>query len=635
MEARLERARTEATRRLKDALPSAALYTVLFASIIAIFGTSFTMVISPLIVVFRSRRSKPLSLAQLPRIWIVLLGLNLLSYLATVNLVLCVLLNAAVPFALVIIMTNQFAPKAYFGYVMLFAFLELRPVTPEDLLLQLACTAFSAGIAVCALAIAQWWNGRGTDRERELSEGLEQLADLLDRLGEGEPAANLTADLSKLERRFDRLCYTKQHLFRAPGADAIRDYMYATLFQRAIYLISDSAWQQGKEERVDVSALHDIAALLRQVRRADTPEKRAVIRRCLLMLLDMVELPEGRLRVFFRSFLHMLMLIVSDAHERRGHLRYRFASPNDIMDSLRRHLDPDAFECRFATRLAVVMTVSSAINMVWGFNHLYWLPLNAFLLLMPSYEESAHRMRTRPLGTAIGCVATFAVSHVITGPLGVYAFSMVMILLLYACTPGSWIQAVFATSFALMMASLTMEETTAMALRLLFVVAATGLVLVVNRFVLPSSRDRIYEGNKRQLFGINVEYWDFVRRSINLHVPLHRSGELLAAFHLVYEEAYTYTQDIDDEALRAAEQRRLVTLWHMFSEVEQVEYLVQSGELGEIDQALLHRIALRLRQRPTTVTPHGPVQELIEAVRSKDLRYALDHYVENGTSLVQ
>ena len=296
-------------------------------------------------------------------------------------------------------------------------------------------------------------------------------------------------------------------------------------------------------------------------------------------------------------------------------------------------IDPDAAQFRFATRLAAVMATTSTISLLWGFEHVYWLPLNAFLLLMPSYEESAHRMRTRPVGTALGCILVFACGHVVQGTLAVYAFCMVMILFVYACTPGSWQQAVFSSSFALMMASLTIGEATAMALRLLFVLLAVAIVLVVNRFVLPSRRERIYEGNKRQLMRIEDAYWDLVAASVVRHVPLHRSGEMLSAFHLVYEEAYAYAQGLDDAAERSRETGRLVVLWHMFSEVEQVEYLVQSGELPEGDLALVRTLAMRLKGRPAVSSTSPATVALIDEAASDDLRYALRRYVENGRRL--
>lgn len=629
--------RQEATDRVRDALSSAAIYTWLFATIAVLFGTRYMLIISPIVVIFRGKRKKTYQLSIAVKIVATLLILNVLAHIATLNLALSVLLNILVPFLLVIVQSSQFAPKAYFGYVMAYVFLELKPLSTDDFLTQLTVTAYAACVLAVVLIIMHWWKGRSArkrDPEVELNQSLDTLANLLDRLAEGESGERITQEFARLEHAFDLLCFNSRKLFRSPDRTQLRYYLYATLFQRAEYLLSDSAWQKGAESYDDLGALHDVAALVRQVRAAKTPQEYAVIRRCLQMLLDMVNMPEGRMRVFFRSLLHVLMLVCSDAPKRRRHLTWKMAPLREILEGFGRHLTPDSFEFRFAMRLSIVMVASFSLSILLGMDHAYWIPLNAFLLLMPSYEESAHRMRTRPIGTALGCILAFMASHALDSVLGIYAFCMLMIAMVYCCTPGSWVQASFATTFALTMASLTMDETQAMALRLLYVIIAVALVLVVNYLVLPSRRNLIYRANRRQLFRMCGVYWEFVRQSVVRHMPLHRSGELLSDFHLVYDEAYAYVKDMEDEAERTREHDRLVTLWHMFSEVEQVEYLVQSGELSDRDQDLLVQIARRLKERPAPAREGCVAVALIDQVISRDLRYALEHYVDNGFKLV-
>ncbi|HJG31247.1 MAG TPA: FUSC family protein [Collinsella ihuae] len=623
----------QAKERLSDALSSGALYTLLFASIIALFGSTYTMIISPIIVIFRTKRNVAFSTSLLGRILITLPFLNILSYIATLNIVCCIALNIIVPFLLVVIQSNQFDQKAYFGYVMAFVFLELIPHTPDEFMVQLASTVFATVVLVVVLYVTRWYKGRSRDPERELDESLGHLAELLDRLADGESPALLSQEFLKLEKTFDRLCFSSRKLFQEPNRTTLKYYLYATLFQRAIYLLSDPAWRSGREHDVDLSVFHHVAAMVRQVRAASTPAECAAVHRMLKMILSMVDLPEGRTRIFFHSVLHTLMLITSQAPERRRHLPWRVAPLRDIAANFIHHLDSDSFEFRFATRLSVVLVITCSMSMLWSANHVYWVPLNAFLLLMPSYEESTHRMRTRPLGTAIGCIVVFAASHIIHDPLAVYCFCMVMILLVYACTPGSWVQAIFATSFALMMTSLTIDETTAMALRLFYVLMAVGIVLVINYLVLPSKREKIFECNKRQLNGIIKAYWGFVERSVTEHVELRISGEMLSAYHLVYDEAIAYVRALDDEEVRDYEESRLVTRWHMFSELEQIEYLVQAGELDDEDLALVRHIALTLKDRTMPMSRSYLPGKLIPQIHSEDLRYALEHYMANRIKL--
>lgn len=88
------------------------------------------MVVSSTTTLFQIRRQRNNTGTYYIKLLFITLLLGMLAYLASRNVVLCVLLNFTVPFALVFFQSDQFAPKGYFGYAMTFVFLELRPPTP-------------------------------------------------------------------------------------------------------------------------------------------------------------------------------------------------------------------------------------------------------------------------------------------------------------------------------------------------------------------------------------------------------------------------------------------------------------------------------------------------------------------------
>lgn len=174
------------------------------------------------------------------------------------------------------------------------------------------------------------------------------------------------------------------------------------------------------------------------------------------------------------------------------------------------------------------MTISCTVSLLWDFEHTYWFPLHAFLLLQPSYEDSAHRMVTRPIGTAIGCLLVHLVyPHLLSTPV-VFLFSLVMISLMYCCTPGTWVHPIFSTSFALTMATLTLAETEAIQLRLFYLAMAVLLVLIVNHFFLPNRREQQFRSNLRELTRLQGVYWRLVRRSLREDLDPAIFCELLA-----------------------------------------------------------------------------------------------------------
>ena len=120
-------------------------------------------------------------------------------------------------------------------------------------------------------------------------------------------------------------------------------------------------------------------------------------------------------------------------------------------------------------------------------NHVYWFPLNAFLLLQPSFEDSEHRLVTRPIGTALGCLVVALVEPFLPTVPMQFAFAFLMMFFMYCSTPGTWGQPIFSTSFALILASMSMQDNTLIWLRIAYVITAVLLVSVASVIGLPTT----------------------------------------------------------------------------------------------------------------------------------------------------
>ena len=620
-------------QRAVNMVPVIMLYVVLFCGITALFGVGHMMVISCAVCIFMNRKVRENNASMCAAIFFMMILLAVLAYVATLNLFWCILLNATVPFALVLTNMNRVMPKGYFGFVMTFVFLELRPLPFDEFLIQLQTVVFAAAVLVAAIALWHAWQQR-THPGDITSASLDALADILDRMAAGEHGHEIARECLELEREFDRLRIKRHHALRQRDRREYAYTMYAILFQRLVYLHSDDAWRAELGERVDPDMFHELALIVRQVRAARTPEDYARIARIIQIILYVVEVPAGRMRVFFRSFLHMLVLILrveSSPAAQAPRAPWRAVPWRELVEDARQSINLDSFEFRFACRLSVVLVISCSLNLVLGIEYFYWITLNSFILLMPSYEESTHRMRTRPVGTAIGCVASMAIAHLLPSTFALFAVSLTLIACMYCCTPGSWVQAVFATTFAMLMVSLTLDTATAAWMRLLSVLIAVGLVLLVNRFVAPSRRDRVFTGNIHLLEDQLQTYWQYVRDTIYGEVDLARSGELLTQFHLIYAEALDFADSLPDEGAREATRERLATLWRMFAEVEAVEYIaVADDKVEDRDLGTLWRMAGVFHDRPRSDAAYDLLRRLAASMRCRSLAYTLDHYIDDG-----
>lgn len=249
-----------------------------------------------------------------------------------------------------------------------------------------------------------------------------------------------------------------------------------------------------------------------------------------------------------------------------------------------------------------------------------------------SWKDSAHRMVTRPIGTAIGCVLVHLAYPHLPGMAGVFLFSLVMISIMYCCTPGTWVQPIFSTAFALTMATLTLEESEAIQLRLLYLAMAVVLVLIVNRFFLPNRKEQQFKSNLRELTRLQGVYWHLIRRSLREPFNSAVFCELLSQFHMVHHAAHLYAQQLP-EAEAQRYHRLLLTFWSMFSQLEQIGCLIQSELIQEADYGLLDELAGRIARSIS------PLQSSIadidpNAVHQPDLRHFLERYLANGRTLL-
>lgn len=199
-----------------------------------------------------------------------------------------------------------------------------------------------------------------------------------------------------------------------------------------------------------------------------------------------------------------------------------------------------------------------------------------------------------------------------------------MISLMYCCTPGTWVHPIFSTSFALTMATLTLEESEAIQLRLLYLAMAVVLVLIVNHFFLPNRKEQQFRSNLRELTRLQGVYWHLIRRS--LREPLDSSifCELLSQFHMVHHAAHLYTQQLPEQETQYYHSLLLI-FWAMFAQLEQIGCLIQSELIQEEDYGLLDELDGEIaRSVSPSVPPSRP------SIRQSDLRRLLELYLANG-----
>ena len=620
-------------KKWREAFPVNLFFLLVSVFILRIFGTEYALTIAAITVLFQSRMDRENTPSYFLRLLVGNLLLCLLGIAATLNIFLCVLLNLAVPFTLVLLQSDQFTPKGYFPYAMCFAFQELRPPEPSAYGTQLLVMALCTLAAILALEIYADWSSRPEGGIQSAQECMDILAGLLERMARGEKGEALSRELYELEKTLHGLAHLQRTSWSGGDGEQIFDLL-GTLVQRAAYLSSDAGWQEGVLPPEWEGRLLDLAGLVREAGNEFGREDREALIRRAQTLLETVVLPDGRLRIFYRGFLRILILVLQRAEAVSEPQPLQTISWGLLRSRLQDRLRLDSIQGRFALRLAVVMTISFTVSMLWDVERSYWFPLHAFLLLQPSYEDSAHRMRTRPIGTAIGCLVVALVYPHLPGTIAAFLFAFFMGVCLHCATPGTWYQPIFSTSFALTLASMTSAVPVLVYYRIFCLLLAIALVLVINRFLLPTRKVDQLRMNVKTLFLLHRHYWDIIRVSLRETVDLTVTSAILTQFHLIYDESLA---DLTQSGLpdQAPCRELLLTMWNLFAELEQMEYCIQTGLVEQEEYLFLDALAEELGDQ--VYPPQSGLLELAPQItfQGELMNDLFQRYMENISKMIR
>ena len=578
------------------ALPIILFFLFLFYSTILLFGISYSILVSVVTILFKVNYRKSFTVRQL----MVLVGtqflMALLSFFASLSLPLCILLNLIVPFLLVFLQTSQFNQLGYFANAMCFVFLQLRPVGREGLALQMAALAY--GLAV--LTIVQLFcslRNKKNDHFAPAKRGLLLLADAL--RAQIEPKAHATEQgkpsdspaSGQAEPIFPILQGLYGEAYKSRGLTYVVSprgkiqYMFALLFQRAVYFLTNpyQASMLSDPNRHDL-----LERLARYMETAGTDgfEQEELVRTGGELLAEVEECDEIPC-IFIQNFLRLFLLILDNIRQDGGKQSshgWKLPSYRRPLKKLFGQIKADTFETRFALRLSAVLTIGFAYSMISQANHGYWLVLNAFLLLRPMYEESATRIKTRFIGTLAGCLILQLLLPLFHGTGWHFLLATFMAVGLYMETAGTWQQALFSTCFALTLTTLALPQMLAAELRILYVVSAMVLVLLVNRFVFPTHQKGQFRYNLYQLFHIHHVYLRLLESSLAAPLDYGVICDVQIHYHLIHDQIIQYLKKAGSED-SAFIKKLLWISWHMISEAEQMLFLINNRKTRTVNSA--------------------------------------------------
>ena len=613
-----------------NALPVILFFISSFFLLYLLFGLHYVVAVPPMAAFFNAERRKSST-----SYYILIFHETLLLFLASLgslNVWIVTILNILVPFVLVFTQSSQFNPKGYYTYMLLFVYMSFVPPRNQNefIFMLLSLWLLTAYMAAILFFIRKHAKGRKAEKI-SIQELLSELSELTKLMIDPER-------IKELKVRFWTLTYrisgNRKSFSALSSEDTQIENIMSTLLQRFSYMISGDDWQD-ELDAMHIAELRKLSDFLHETSKSIGTAWQSERIDHAQYLLDTMRLPEGHIRIFIRSILHMVDYMLNVMEESHDSGRKRINWKN-IGHEIAIRFTNESFEMRFALRLAIVMALSGIANYLIPMTHSYWIPLNAFLLLQPSSEDSSYHMRTNPLGTFIGCLTEYLIYPFLPGVGGEITFALVMISLMYCSIPGTWYHPAFHTCYTLTLALMTLGETTAISLRLLYLAIAFLIVFIVNRFFFPIRQSSQFRYSIKALFKLHNSYWNIIRRGLISETDLSVSTDILTDFHMYYEDAATYIRKHpDDESYKELE-NALIILWHMFAELEQIHYLVRikSIQSNETEQIIHLITAIQKDFYPIIRQEDFPALYKEIKLQYNDIALVIRDYLRNAEKLL-
>lgn len=568
------------------ALPVILFFLLLFYTVIVFFGVQYVLVVSFMTVLFKFESQKKQTPRSLTMLVVIQCALCVLSFVATRNIYTCILLNIAVPFVFVFLQSTQFNQKGYYSSLMGFVFLQLRPVDWKGFIGLTHVMAYAICVIVISLLISSYVKKRHTDFQMA-RKGIQQLSLLMDEVCHGLPLKQTVEDFIALQQNMQKVTYNSRGRSYLMNGEGKIYYMFTLLFQRSTYFLSSIHQKQTHPY------LSELSKLLAQSTDFSLENNQATIEKAFALKVC-VEDRSDNIALFMTNFLNLYILILKEVTTidvTKPQKDWEVPHHEKLFPSIKSRLKFDAFELRFAFRLALVLAFGFTFSLSSGINHAYWLPLNAFLLLQPMYEDSTRRLKNRFIGTCVGCLFLYFILPHFAGTPGHFLVATCMVVCMYCSVPGTWMQALFSTSFALTLASMAMKETFAIELRLTFVCCAIVIVLLVNKFFFPTSATGMFHDNIRKMFHIQQSYVQMLYLSLYKPLDYGVICEALTNFYMLFDQIKCYLQQPKEKVAQEKYEYLLHVFWRMVCKMEQILFLVNNEKINKKDLSTLYDYA--------------------------------------------
>ena len=290
------------------------------------------------------------SLKRLLELYCVLIIIAAFSFIANLNIVLCIVINLLLPSLLVYLHTDNFAPKGYFLYVMTFVLLELRPIQFSDLPRRFIVLSFGMSVVTIALLINSLIRKQKNNYE-SAQLGLLNVSGQLKKLANREQLSGEVDELSRIINDLNNRIYSSRNFKYLVDSSGSNNYYFMLVFQKFQYVINDINTSIEELNEQDIAYLSELSELLKRTsEEINTEDNLKLIKQVDEFIVDK-NVTNQKTEYDITYILNLLKIVLSNmtnANFEAVKESWRIPKKTHKIHGIRYNLKLDRFQLRFA-----------------------------------------------------------------------------------------------------------------------------------------------------------------------------------------------------------------------------------------------------------------------------------------------
>lgn len=489
-------------KKIKTVFPTVLVMWISFMTILKIFGTQYAIMGFYMALFYTVRSQTEFEVKKYLKDITFQTTIAILAVIASQNPILSFCINLIVVFFIAYIFFSHSNPTGYILYFIELVFLQLRPLKIYEIPKLLIILLVFYTIMFLIFTIKNSIKPIESEEKSLVKEGFDLTEKYLNYLIEDKIDSKLIDDMNNLISSLYDSIFKSMIFPSKMKKKNISEYYMIMIIRRV--LLFHKALEKREIDR-HIIFIKEKALEIQQIKVAIIERNREKAIEIIEGMIKETESEDEFLKRNFSGIIVFLKKIVNEDTSIKNILvsdlrnNYIFAREFIKDYGVKLYYQMNEFRIAFALRLSTVTAITMTASLFIPIQYSYWLPINAVFIVKPLYEESRKFVRQRLFGTFAGSIPLTIILSINSSKQVCFLMFFIGSLFFYTSSVNSWKRNLWSTIFGTSLAAISLGAGKAIELKLFYIVLASIIATVANRFFLPKDALGVYINNYRNI----------------------------------------------------------------------------------------------------------------------------------------